>query len=319
MKRSMLIAAALLSLLLPIVATAAAAQEGNFTVVEVHWSNRAGGHSIYPGSRGVTYVVVVKYTGSESIEGVVGCLVNPPYLTPSDGYSLCAVAETPSRTPATTVNPGDEILFVYHLDVSRDAKPGLYGLTLKVSYRIVTTGAARDEYAPGALIYISPYPSPRLRILDVYWEPGGYPGTEDATIHVVLENIGPRITSGYAWLELGNRSVFNPTVLRTRLGPVGERQTLDLAFNPVSLNTSASPGVYAAHLKLHLSMETEDGVPYDTDAVLRLEVEVSKPQPVNVTLVDYGLVGLAAPGSKGASIYAMLVNREPGAARPTSP
>ena len=312
MKRSVLIAAAVLPLLLAIVASAAYAQGGNFTVIEVHWTNRAGGHSIYPGSRGVTYVVTVKYTGSESIEDVVACLVNPPYLTPSDGYSLCAVAETPSRTPAATVNPGDEIIFVYHLDVSRDAKPGLYGLTLKVSYRVVATGAAQDEYIPGALIYISPYPSPRLRVLDVYWKPGGYPGTQDAALHVVLENIGPRITSGYAWLVLVNRSVFSPSILRARLGPVGERQTLDLSFQPISLNTSAPPGVYVAYLKLHLSMETEDGVQYDTYAVLRLEVRVSEPQPVNVTLADYGLVGLAAPGSRGAAIYATLINREPG-------
>ncbi len=312
MKHRVVLSALLVLLLALIVLSLRVYAQGNFTVTEVHWTNRVGGHSIYPGSRGVTYVVTVKYQGSESIEDAVACLVNPPYLTPSDGYSLCAVAETPSHTPATTVNPGDVILFVFHLDVSRDAKPGLYGLTMKVSYRIVSNGESRTEYVPGAVVYISPYPSPSLRVLDVYWEPGCYPGTEDATLHVVLENIGPRINSGYARLEFVNNTVFHPGVLRSRLGPLGERQVVDLTFPRVSVNASASPGSYVAYLKLHLSMETEDGVQYDTYAVLRLNVEVAKPLPVNLTLEDYGFVGLAAPGSRGASIYATLVNREPG-------
>ena len=300
----------LILVLLAMLAAPVAAQ-GNFTVVEVHWTNRVGGHNIYPGSQGVTYVITMKYTGSEEIEGVVACLVNPPSITPSDGYSLCAVAETPSRAPAATVNPGDEILFVYHIDVSRGAQPGLYGITVKVSYRIAASGESRSEYVPGASIYISLYPAPSLRVLDVYWEPGGYPGTQDTTLHVVLENIGPRVYSGFARLEL-TRGVFYPTVLRTRLGPIEQRQIIDLAFNPISINSSSAPGDYRAGLYMRLSLETEDGVRYSAGATLTLYIHVSEGPPVNVTLVDYGFEGLAAPGTRDASIFVTLSNREPG-------
>ncbi len=297
-------------LLLLVVAVHSASAENLFTVKSFTWSNSAGGHSVYPGSRGVTYTVTLVYNGNETLTGVTGCLDLPSGITPSAASTQCSLALDPEGGVKTQVEPGDVIVFRFRLDVSRSVEPGWHSMTLRVSYRVAATGATGSE-PHWVGIYVSSYPVPGLRVVDAYFEPGGYPGTSDATLVLVLFNRGDvEVRGGHGEVLLPPG--FQPRVHRVDLGAVTGYSYARLRVSPVSLSPELAPGTYSFNLTLDVTAVTEDGVLYTTRLLLTGSIVVDQGPPVNITLRDYGFEGIVAPGATGATIYAVLVNGEPG-------
>ncbi len=304
-------ASVILALLLLAGVAYTAGAQSVFTVKSFAWSNSAGGHGVYPGSRGVTYTVTLVYNGNETLTGVTGCLDLPSGITPSAASTRCSLALDPEGRVKTQVEPGDVIVFRYRLDVSRSVEPGWHTMTLRVSYRAVVTGATGSE-PHWVGIYVSSYPVPGLSVVDAYFEPGGYPGTSDATLIIVLFNRGDvEVRGGHGKVLLPPG--FQPRVLRVDLGVVTGYSYARLRVSPVSLSQELDPGTYNLNLTLDVTAVTEDGVLYTTRLLLTGSVVVEQGPPVNITLRDYGFEGVVAPGATGATVYAVLVNGEPGA------
>ncbi|WP_048191375.1 hypothetical protein [Pyrolobus fumarii] len=300
----------LLVLLVMISFTAEAKVE--FNVDSYTWKSRVGGDKVYPGSRGVTLTVTVYYMGNETLEDVTGCLLLPPGVTPSTGSSSCAPALRPDGTPYLQVQPGDVIVFVFRLDISKSVEPGWVGTPLYIRYYSLDTGEPGTSNLFGISIYVSPYPTPSLRVEDVYWEPVGYPGTQGATLNLVLLNTGESsIESGTAILEL-DPNAFRPAVHRVTLPAVASGGRIHLRVTSISISPGADPGLYKARLEANVTAATEDGVEYQARIELELSIPVAEPPPINLTMLDYGFEGLVAPGSRGARLYATLLQNQPG-------
>lgn len=285
-------------------------QTKNFNLVAPTYTNQAGSTSIYPGSRNVNIVVDVQYIGTTTAVVISGCIELPPGFRVSRGYSYCSPPYNPNGSVMSVVNSGDIIEFRYHIDVGSEVSPGRYTFNINISYRY------ENEILYEKLsidITVSMYPQPNIVVMDSYWSPNAYPGSEDVYLYLILKNSGDSVivsANGIAEFESND---FTPQSYRFTFSNLGKESTVAIGIGGISISPNALPQQsYRLVLRMNLTMVTDDNVVYSiTDWSTSTYVQISQPPILNIAILDYGAeTPRFVEGVKMTRLYMSIQNRD---------
>jgi len=282
-----------------------------FTLYSYTYKSSANTEDIYPGSRNVVLVVNVKYVGDSPVYVSAGCINLPEGFTITRGYSSCVPPQTTNGTTYEVVQPGDIVVFTYHIDVGREVNPGVYEISATVHYRFNATTYG-SEVVSGVLITISSYPRLSLQVVDWYWNPAGYPGSRDVYLYVTVKNTGnSRILEARGVARL-SEEVFTPSNIRFQITNLGKNELTTTTLGPISIYPTADPNMsYRVVLELNATMSTDDGVDYYDQGVVELYVTLTRPPLIRLEVLDYGLeTPKPVSGSRLSRFYMVLVNKD---------
>ena len=281
-----------------------------FALISYEYKSSAGTEEIYPGSRNVVLTVNVKYSGSSQVYVSAGCINLPEGFATTYTYSSCAPPESASGEVSHYVQPGDVVVFTYHLDVSRNAAPGVYGASVTIHYR--DESGSYSENITGIQITVSEYPPLSLQVVDWYWSPAGYPGSENVYLYVTLRNTGDSRVLEASGVAKFSEEVFTPPTVRFRLSNLEEGRLASIALGPVSVYPSADPNTpYRVLLEVNATMSTDDGVSYYDYRVVEFSVTLTRPPLIRLEVLDYGLEApKPVSGLRQARFYIVLVNKD---------
>jgi len=286
------------------------AQQPQFTLIGYSYKSSANTEAVYPGSRDILLTVNIQYSGDSSANIAAGCLELPQGFTVTRGYSGCVAPEAPNGSTHTVAEPGDVLVFEYHIDVEGSTQPGVYTFSIAIHYSV---GGSTATYTVGGIqVEVSPYPQLEVEVVDWYWSPDAYPGSEGVYLYIVLKNVGASAivqASGVAELPQG---VFEPSSNRFQIASLGKNQSATVALGPLSVNTSARPDTdYIVSLSMNATMSTDDGVVYSGSDSTTFYVRVSPAPVVELQVVDYGLeTPRPAKESTGPRFYMTVVNKD---------
>jgi hypothetical protein len=162
-------------------------QQERFSIIGVNVKSSSGSSNIYPGSSRVSLKIEAIYVGDIEAESVVGHLKTVPGIDFSAGSGSLAPAKFLNGSIAYKVKTGDCVTFEYSLDTSKSLPPGLYHLTLNITYRCGPSLSYEEHIID---VNVSSYPSISLRVVDSYLSPAAYPGSSDTNLYIILENVG---------------------------------------------------------------------------------------------------------------------------------
>ena len=257
-----------------------------FKLITYSYTSSAGTHVVYPGSRQVELVVETRYTGSNYAEEVSACIELPKGFSVSRGSSACSPPYTPNGSIYAIVKPGDVVVFKYRIDISKDVTPGNYSIPINISF--VTNSVQMFDNIT-VYINVSPYPSLTLKVVDWYWSPDAYPGSQGVSLNIVLENLGnSTIVDAHIILELPN--VFDPHILRSTLTSLGKNERTTITLSNINVYPNATPNKpYTVIMKVNATARTDDGVEYNASTTLEFNVSVHEPPYVWLETIDYGI------------------------------
>jgi hypothetical protein len=286
-------------------------QQERFSIIGVNVKSSSGSSSIYPGSSRVSLKIEAMYVGAIEAESVVGHLKTVPGIDFSAGSGSLAPAKLLNGSIAYKVETGDCVTFEYSLDISKSLPPGLYYLTLNITYRYGPSLSYEEHIIN---VNVSSYPSISLRVVDSYLSPAAYPGSSDTNLYIILENVGDSaINSANFNLSLPKGfTVKNP---KASVGLVNKGERFTLTFSGISIPIGASTGVYTAEVYVDASMRTDDGVTYNTTTTLNVQFSVTSPpreDPIVISYVSVMYQGEEAPllpSARGVTIRIGLMNR----------
>ncbi len=281
-----------------------------FILHSYSYKSSAGTEEIYPGSRNAILTVNVLYTGNSTVYVSSGCISLPEAFTVTRGYSSCVSPQAPNGTTYNIVYPGDLIVFNYHIDVNNNAIPGVYGANITIYYRIDTTQGS--EVIDNIKITVSEYPALSIQIIDWYWNPAGYPGSENIYLYVTVKNIGnSRIVRAIGTANF-NEEAFTPSTLRFQINNLGKDEFTTISLGPISIYPSASPNTsYQVTLNINATMSTDDNVNYYAQNTFTFNVTITPPPLVQIEVVDYGLeTPKPVQGTRQTRFYILLVNKD---------
>jgi len=140
-----------------------------------------------------------------------------------------------------------------------------------------------------------------IRVIEAYWVPAGYPGSEDVTLRLVLENEGSKGIVGGS-IEVTVPNVTLGDALRASLPAIAPGTTVTVDFNGVNINPNASIGLHQAVFNATLRFEGEEG---GVEVNGAFNISVASPPTGQLKLVDYGIspIALATPGAGGVNLY----------------
>ena len=283
-----------------------------FKLLTYNYKSSAGTSQIYPGSKNVQIVVEVQYVGNESITGVTGRIQLPPCLTISRGSQASSPAYTPNGTTYTTVKPGDIVLFKYKVDVLEEAKPGTYKFSINITYRLVGNPAIiRSEVISNMTITISAYPKLKLNIIDTYWSPDAYPGSEGVSLNIIVENNGnSMIVSGNVLVELPK--IIEPREVKLNLGTLNKKDRVTLTLSNLDISVDAKSNYrYQGTMYVTATARTDDGVTYRASAVVPFTFTISDAPIVRLEVIDYGLTAPhSVSGLRYSKVYVTFQNKD---------
>lgn len=281
-----------------------------FNIVGVNVKSSSGMSSIYPGSRRVSLRIEAIYLGVEA-EAVVGRLGTAAGIEFSAGGGSSAPAKFLNGSVAYKVKTGDYITFDYLLDMSNSLRPGIYDLTLNITYRF-DSYLLYEEHTITISVY--DYPDISLRVVDSYLSPAAYPGSSDINLYVLLENTGDS-TINSASFNLSSPKGFIVNNPKATVGLVNKGERFTLTFSGISIPLDASIGVYTAEVYVDANMRTEDGVTYNDTKTFNVQFSVTTPpreDPIMISYVSVMYQGEAAPllpSARGITLRIGLINR----------
>ncbi len=285
------------------------AQGSSFYLVGYTYTSQAGSTSIYPGSRNVYIVVDVRYNATSDAMVISGCIELPQGFTITRGYSYCSPPYNPNGSTVNIVRSGDIVEFRYHVDVDSTTRPGIYTLNITISYR--QNGILLEEKL-SISITVSEYPKPDIAIIDSYWSPGAYPGSEGVYLYLILKNNGKSTiirANGIARFESND---FSPQQYRFTFSNLGTNSTTTISIGGVSISPSASPQQpYELLLNVNLTLSTDDNVVYYATWNTYTFIRISSPPIVNIAILDYGAeTPRFVKGMKMTRLYITIQNRD---------
>ena len=299
----------LLSLLGMMHPAAMATPGGLFNIVSYSFVSRSGG-PVYPGSNAVL-TVSIEYTGSTPLDQVTVCITLPEGFNLAPGEPPCKPPEISAAGPGnTTIVNGTVLSVEYDLKVLSSTSPGVYTFTLGVRYIAPSLQGEEKLYLQAT---VNSLPPPGLVVVDAYWEPAGYPGSQGVTLALLVENKGEADISGGRLRVEFPEDTISPSVVYVDLPFIPSGSSTVLRIPGLSISPSASPGAYTASYSVDASLSV-DGVDYTGTRIDYFTFTIAPPPRVVLKLVDYGLAPGEASirGSSGQSIYVILSNMQPG-------
>ncbi|MEL9941033.1 MAG: hypothetical protein QW348_01845 [Ignisphaera sp.] len=286
------------------------AQQTPFVLNSFSYKSSANTNTIYPGSRNVVLTVNVLYNGSSTAYVSAGCIVLPQGFSVTRGYSSCSPPQTANGSTYSILEPGDIIVFEYHIDVDSSVNPGAYSANLTIYYRIGTS--MYSETLGGITINVSPYPQINVVVVDWYWSPDAYPGSQGVYLYITIRNSGNSSIAQANGVAQLPQDAFTPSSIRFQISNLGKNQTTTVSLGPVSVYTTASPGTqYPVTLKLNATMSTDDNVVYYAQGTTTFYVTVSQAPQVSIEIVDYGLeTPKPMQNAVGTRFYMTIVNKD---------
>jgi hypothetical protein len=297
-------------ILTPLLIDIQSAKSQIFTLHSYSYKSSAGTEEIYPGSRNVVLTINVLYTGDSTIYVSSGCIGLPGVFTVTRGYSSCVPPQTPNGTTYDTIHPGDLVVFNYHIDVSNNATPGVYEVNITIYYRIDTTQGS--EVIDNIKITVSEYPALFIQIIDWYWNPAGYPGSENIYLYVTVKNTGNSRIVGATGIAKFNEEAFTPSTLRFQITNLEKNEFTTISLGPISIYPSASPNTsYQVILDINATMSTDDNVNYCAQNTFTFNITITPPPLVQIEIIDYGIeTPKPVQNTRQARFYILLVNKD---------
>ena len=284
-------------------------EQDTFELISYSYTSSANTTKIYPGSKNVQLVIEIQYKGSNTIYAVTGCLNLPNGFSISRGSQSCSPAYMPNGTTYNFVNPGDTIIFKYSIDVEKNVTPGIYNFSVTIRYRVATT--PQSYIITGIQVEVSPYPQVVVNVIDNYWSPAAYPGSQGVSLNIVLENCGESdVTSAHAILKLPKG--FSPRNIELDINAINSKQRATITVNNIDISPNLNyTKNYQAVLEMNVTARTEDGVVYNAGASTTFYIKVSKPPTIDLRIIDYGVERLfISEKSKTGSIYLIVQNMD---------
>ncbi len=265
------------------------AQGVNFELISYTYKSSAGTDSIYPGSRNVELNVNIKYISSDDISISAACLQLPSGITPSRGASQCSPPYSLDNTIINIVKQYDVIVFRYRLDIGLDVTLGSHSITMIIYYHKIDNGLTLTETVEGINILVEPYPELSIDVVDWYWSPEAYPGSQNVYLYIVLRNSGNAIILQADGITNLQYNIFTPNNIRFRVPTLNKHATATVSLGPISINPNAIPDIlYTARLTLYATMSTDDNIVYNSSTTKTIGITLSSAPPVNLEILDYG-------------------------------
>lgn len=284
----------------------------SFELLGYEYTSAIGTAEIYPGSRNVMLKIYVLYEGSTKIQVSAGCLNLPQWFRISRGWLSCTSPTSPNGTTYTTVDPGDVALFEYSIDVDEEALPGNYELSITLYYRMLGSTEFQQLTLPGILIKVSEFPPLRVEVVDWWWRPAGYPGSEGISLYITLRNSGRTYISRAEGLATFEQGFATPSKFDFQVLNLEANASTIVILGPISVNSSVHPGSpYRVVLEINATLRTVDGVAYSSNGMVEFNITVSQPLRLNLEVVEYGLTAVKPTNNAVmARLYLTLLNKD---------
>jgi len=256
---------------LVVVLAVTSASSSSFEILSIAFKSSAG-TDVYPGSKMARLRVDVRYVGEGDVYAVAGRLKDlPSGLSPS--YGSASPARDLDGEVKTRVRPGDVLYFEFYLDVDKSVSPGIYVLTLVISFRNDTSWF--DEGYP-VYVVIAQYPQLDLEVVDVSWSPAAYPGTSGTSLRITVRNVGDCDLRN-AMVRLKLPDGMSPKESTVQLGVLARGDQATMSFNGIDVSEEVRPGNYSATLYVEGTALTPDGVAYRASTSASIVIEVDTP------------------------------------------
>jgi len=309
--RIIIFSATLLLLILPVIGRIFTQniQGNDFILYSYSYKSSANEPHIYPGSKYVELSIDVININNIRLYVYGACITLPQGFTISRGYTSCSAARNTNGSTTYIVDPGGVVSFRYYVDVSKDVVPSDYSLSISIKYSDGVN--AYEQTIDRIIITISSYPSPSIEVINWYWSPDAYPGSESVYLYIVLRNSGNvDIVEGYGSVEL-LAQVFRPSRRTITLNNLNRDMSTSIAVGPLSIYSYADQGPYIARLNLNATMRTPDGVFYTSTIMIEFQVTLSPSPYMYITVVDYGFTDTKVfQGSTRTRFYATILNQD---------
>ncbi len=303
---SIIMLSALIASLTPIPLATSQSLDPAFNIIYTGFKSSTGG-DVYPGSSNAELVVEAQYVSPYNATNVYARITSLP-----QGFEFVDTPTSPAYgldgKIVEEISSGDIVDFKFRINVNKSVSPGTYVLTINITYtQEITTGVYNLTYEiHNVSIKVSPYPPLSIDLIDVYWEPYGYPGMTGATLVIEYRNTGEsRITGGTAEILLPN--IISPNHTRTSIPSTQSDQRNTLRFTNLDISPEAKPGQYNATLVFKAELSTPDGVPYNATLSTNMVFEIEKPPAVKLKILDYGFTAdYVYAGLRQTRIYLTL-------------
>lgn len=273
------------------------------TFVSAYWGTGRP-NPVYPGSKNVPLTIEIINTGIYTAQGIqIGVTANPYFIPIVNSTSI-----------PTTLSSGSSASVTLYFDVSPETVPGSYLFIMTTKYFINIYGATIYKYNKLIFVLYVSKPSvgpPYITLVSSGWMNNYpvYPGTQNATLNVVIANEAPFPVAGMH-LKLILPDGFSPGVNGIEsyiAGPIQQWQTASASFS-IDINNSVKPGFYKAQLKIdYILLSGGDNLKSTEEKEVILQVNSLG----GFEYVTYNWVGYAPnPGSVGATLIAIIRNTE---------
>ena len=259
--------------------------------------------TVYEHSREVPLTIVLMNRGRYAVSGVVVKVL--PINT-----SVGTIVD--SQLCSSRLEPGMSCQATLYLDLAKTG-PGTIWVNVSVNYvftdfgtyieisRLYTLKLRVVRYAGGK----------GLEVVDVYWHNHWpvYPGTENATLHIVLANRWPYRIGGLKlilYLPLGffhNGKQYASTYVS---GPIDSLATVSVSFT-ITIGRDVKPGVYNGTLVVNYVVDSGDGGLNVTEVHTVLLKVHSLKEAIEVLTPEW-LYGAPEPGTYGSILVLHIRN-----------
>jgi hypothetical protein len=302
----------ILSQATPLLQILVSAQGAQFSLQSYSYKSSANTDTIYPGSRNVILTVNVIYEGSDLIVISAGCINLPQGFSISRGYSSCSAPQMANGSTYATIRQGDVITFTYHIDVANTVNPGSYEASITIYYR--DGGTYLSAIVTGISITVSQYPSLEVSVVDWYWSPDAYPGSQGVNLYITLRNVGDAtIVQATGSVNLPQDVFFyTQNAIKFQITNLGKNDATTISVGPISIYPEASSTTsYPVTITLDATMSTDDNVIYNAQGETRFYVTISPSPVVNIRIIDYGMeTPKPVQGVKQARFYIVVRNMD---------
>lgn len=263
------------------------ASQNQLELISYSYKSSAGTSGIYPGSKNVELNVIVQSLIEEDIIISAACLQLPEGFTISRGSTQCSPPYTPNGTTYVIIKQGDVITFKYRFDVESTISPGKYYASITVYYS--EGGSEQQQTIEGIEIYVDQHPELYIDVIDWYWSPDAYPGSQNIYLYIVLKNVGDSAivqAEGVAKLQ---SDIFTPSNVRFRIPSLEKYATTSISLGPLSISPNAIPDIsYRVELVINATMRTDDNVIYTGKVTKTFSITLSSAPLINLAVLDYG-------------------------------
>lgn len=281
----------------------------HFSLYAYSYKSSSDDQHIYPGSRNVELSIYVALNSSSRVRIYGACIILPQGFVISRGFSLCSDANQLNGSTTYLVEPGAIVFFRYHVDVDRSVQPGNYELILVVRY---SDGEyLYEQKIEKIIVTVSNYPQPSIEIVNWYWNPEAYPGSENVYLYLILKNSGNSdILQGYGAIELPSH-VFTPSKFIININNLYRNMSTSIAIGPLSIYAHANQKPYEVRLILNLTLRTSDGATYSGTQTLVFQVTPSTSPRIHIKIIDYGFVDIKVfQESIRTRFYVTILNQD---------